>query len=277
MIPNDETLSSLCDAYFYVAATIMKTVIYQSFRTSGVPGWVSTCLSSVENWAAGQGHAYRFYDDKIFRRVPSWVMEKAGENLQIATDLGRLILAKELLAEEFERVVWVDADILVFDPERLFLAIDQEYAFGREVWVQPVNAGRIKAYKNVHNAISVFCRNNSFLEFYIHSCLNILGRAEGPLVPQIIGTKFLTALHNIIGFNLINDVGMASPLVVHDIANGGGAALDLLRQKSPAPLCALNLCTSLAGGRVDDVNLTDSLMESACRGLMTSSEGLIRS
>ena len=254
----------------------MKTLVYQSFRTSRVPGWVSTCLGSVENWAAGEGYAYRFFDDEIFGRVPSWVMEKAGEHLQIATDLGRLILAREMLAEGFDRVVWVDADILVFDPDGLNLAIDQEYAFGREVWVQPVTAGRIKAYKNVHNAISVFCQNNSFLEFYIHSCLNILRRANGALVPQIIGTKFLTALHNIIGFKLIDDVGMASPVVVHDIDNGGGEALELLRKKSPVPLCALNLCTSLAGGRVDDINLTDSLMESACKALLSSSNGLIR-
>jgi len=254
----------------------MKTIVYQSYRTTRVPDWVSTCLCSVENWAAGQGYAYRFFDDEIFQRVPSWVMEKAGAHLQIATDLGRLILAKELLAEGFERVVWIDADILVFDPERLLLAIDQEYAFGREVWVQPVNSGRIKAYKNVHNAISVFCQNNSFLEFYIHSCLNILGRANGALVPQIIGTKFLTALHNIVGFKLIDEVGMASPLVVSDIANGGGAALDLICEKSPVPLCALNLCTSLVGGRVDDVDLADSLMESVCDVLMTSSKGLLR-
>jgi len=254
----------------------MKTIVYQSFRTSGVPVWVSTCLSSVESWAAGQGYAYRFYDDEIFQRVPSWVMEKAGEHLQIATDLGRLILAKELLAEGFERVVWIDADILVFDPKGLNLAVDQQYAFGREVWVQPVNGDRIKAYKNVHNAILAFCRNNSFLEFYIHSCLSILGRASGPLVPQIIGTKYLTALHNIVGFKLIDEVGMASPLVVRDIASGGGAALDLLLKQSPADLCALNLCTSLAGGRVDNVDLADSLMESVCNVLMTSSEDLIR-
>ena len=255
----------------------MKTVVYQSFRTSPVSDWVATCLSSVQDWATGQGYDYRFYDDKIFDRVPSSVLEQAGEHLQIATDLGRLILAQELLAQGFERVVWIDADILVFDPENLDLAVDLGYAFGREIWVQSTNSGGLRAYKNVHNAITVFCRDNSFLEFYIESCLSILNRANGPLVPQIIGTKFLTALHNIVGFRLIDEVGMASPLVIRDIAGGGGPALDLLRQQNPSPLCAVNLCTSLVGGQIDDVNLSDSLMELACENLLAIGGALFRS
>jgi len=252
----------------------MKTIIYQSFRSTGVPDWVAACLNSTRSWAAAQGYGYRFYDDEIFERVPPWVMEKAGEHMQIATDLGRLVLARELLMDGFERVVWMDADVLVFAPEQFRPAIDLDFAFGREIWVQPNLKGRIKTYKNVHNAISVFCRGNSFLDFYIHSGLKILERAEGPLVPQIIGTKFLTALHNIVGFNLIDEVGMASPLVVRDIARGGGPALDLLRQSIPVPLCALNLCTSLAGAEVDDVKLTDLLMETVCDALMRCAEGL---
>jgi hypothetical protein len=254
----------------------MKTIVYQSFRTSGVPGWVRTCLSSVEDWATAQGFEYRFYDDEIFERVPAWVLNKAGRHLQIATDLGRLVLARELLAEGYRRVVWIDADILIFDPEGFALSLEDEYAFGREIWVQPSGKGRggIKAYKNVHNAIAVFCQGNSFLDFYIHSSLKILRRVEGPMVPQIIGTKFLTALHNIAGFTLIDEVGMASPLVVRDVANGGGPALKLLCQKSPQPLSALNLCTSLAGGEADDVVLSTALMEAVCKRLLEQGRGL---
>ncbi len=248
----------------------MKTVIYQSFRTINVPPWMETCLGSVRSWTTLQGFDYRFYDDEIFERVPGWVLDKAGTHRQIATDLGRLILAQELLANGYERVVWVDADVLVFDPGRFSISIDTGFSFGREVWVQPTAKGHIRAYKNVHNALSVFCQGNSFLAFYIGSCLNMLERAEGPLVPQIIGPKFLTALHNIIGFNLIDAVGMASPLVINDLAEGGGGAWDLLRSTTPGPICALNLCSSLAGAEVDAVPLTDSLIGTAAQALLNA-------
>jgi hypothetical protein len=246
----------------------MKTIIYQSFRRSNVPAWVETCIGSVRAWAEMRKFSYRFFDDEIFDRVPFWVLEKTGEYRQTATDLGRLILAQELLREGYDRVVWIDADVLIFSPIGFTVETDQGFAFGRESWVQPNANGGIKVYKNVHNAISVFCKGNSFLEFYIHSSLNILKRADGPLVPQIIGPKFLTALHNIIGFNLIEDVGMASPLVIDDLANGGGVAWDLLEKTNPVHVSALNLCTSLVEKDVNGVHVSDSLVEQAVSTLL---------
>jgi len=252
----------------------MKTAVYQSYRTRNVADWISTCLASVENWAGERGFDYRFYDDGIFERVPLWFLEKAGKHLQIATDLGRLILARELLNEGYERVVWLDADILVFDPKGFSIPTTTEFAFGREIWVQPKTKGGIKVYRNVHNAVSVYCQNNSFLDFYILSSLRILERAEGRLVPQIIGTKFLTAQHNMIGFPLLDEVGMASPRVVQDLAAGSGPALDLLQKNLNAPMRAINLCSSFAGDDVDDVFLTSPLLEQACKTLLGLKNGL---
>ena len=77
-------------------------------------------------------------------------------------------------------------------------------------------------------------------------------------MPQIVGPKFLNAIQNMMGLPLIHEIGMASPLVVTDIAAGGGPALDMMMNAAQAPVCGLNMCASLA----------PVLVESACQRLL---------
>ncbi|MCP5371490.1 MAG: hypothetical protein H6907_07105 [Hyphomicrobiales bacterium] len=235
----------------------MQTTLVQSYRTSRVAPWVATCLDSVRAWAADRGWDYRFVDDAIFDLLPAAYRANARGCIPIMTDLGRLLLARRYLARGAQRVIWMDADVLVFDPAGLDIRVGWEFAFGREVWVQRDPGGRLRAYRNVHNAVAVFCAGNSFLDFYIHACQAVVGRLETGGPPQIVGTKLLTALHNMIGFTLVDDVAMFSPAVLRDLAAGGGEALDRLRRESPAPPRAANLCGSLAGtaGGLDDAGL----------------------
>ena len=144
----------------------MKTVVYQSYRTDNIPAWIASCMGSVKAWADIKGADYRFYDDEMFERVPNWYREKTKDRLVVATDLGRLILAKELLAEGYDKVIWCDADMLIFAPDQFEVPIEDEYAFGREIWIQHDAKGRLKAYRKIHNAFFVFTQNNSFLDFY---------------------------------------------------------------------------------------------------------------
>jgi len=166
----------------------MKTIVYQSQRPEGRPAWLETCLDSVRRWAAGCGFDYRFCGDEIFVRVPAWYLDKTAAYPQVATDLGRLRLARELLDTGFERTIWLDADVLVFDPDDFRITVDTGSAFGREVWVQGDGRGGLKVFRNVHNAVALFCRGDSFLDFYAEACERIIGRADGGLPPQIVGT-----------------------------------------------------------------------------------------
>jgi len=245
----------------------MKTVVYQSYRNNDVPDWIALCLQSVQSWADRIGADYRFYGDELFDRVPAWYLNKTKDRLVVATDLGRLMLAKELLAEGYDRVVWLDADMLVFAPECFDLKIDTQYAFGREVWIQRDEKDRLKAYRKIHNAFFVFTQENSFLDFYIHSCLSIIQRIEGHMVPQIVGPKFLTAIHNIVACPVVEEAGMCSPLVIRDILKGGGPALDLFHQESPSCVFAVNMSASLEG-----VELSAQEMERVCRLLLARKE-----
>jgi len=178
------------------------------------------------------------------------------------------MLARELLNGGYQRVIWLDADVLVFDPARFSVDVSEGCAFGREVWIQRSADGQLKAYKNVHNAVACFCQDSTFLDFYIETCKSIIGRANAGLPPQIVGTKLLTALHNIVGFQLIHRVAMASPLILRDLSSGSSSAIDLLSEMSSGPLCAANLCGSLVGKHTDGVDLEMPMLASACDLLM---------
>jgi len=110
----------------------------------------------------------------------------------------------------------------------------------------------------------VFTQDNSFLDFYIHSCLSIVKRIEGQMVPQIVGPKFLSAIHNMIECPVIEEAGMLSPLVISDIVQGGGDALDLLKESSALSLYAANLSASMEDTENDGICLTSGDMEKAC-------------
>lgn len=245
----------------------MTTVVIQSFHDHP-PAWIAAAMASVRAWADGRGFAYRRVGDEIFGRLTAERRRKAGCYPQIATDLGRLALLREALEEGAERAVWVDADVVVFDPAQLDLsAADADgYAFGREVWVQPGKNGHgLAVRRNVHNAICVFDRGNPMLAFYAHAAARILDRAEaGRLAPQTLGPKLLTSLHNTVNLPLIETCGMASPPVVRDLGAGGGPALDLLLAESPQPPAALNLCHSLS----DTDGLDGAAMDAAAHRLL---------
>ena len=225
----------------------MKTIVYQSVCPDQIPDWIQTCLESVRNWSQQQNYDYALIGDEIFSIIPEWYWQKSCHQKVIATDLGRLLLAKQFLQEGYDRAIWFDADVLIFAPELLTIPITQEYAFGKEVWIQYKNK-QLKAYPKVHNAVCIFCQGNSFLDFYIHACQRIINNFQGTqMVPQLVGPKFLSVLHNTIQLPLIEEVAMFSPLVLQDILNGGGEALKLHQKTQNCPIYAANLSSSLAG------------------------------
>jgi len=222
------------------------TLVLQSHRRPLPAAWLERCLESVRGWAAGRGYRYRFEDDRMLRRLDPELLARTAERPTVAADLGRLAALQSALAEGFETVIWLDADTLVFDPERLELP-DDAYALGREVWVEPA-AAAVKTRVKVHNAFLMFRAGNPFLDFYRHAGELIVRRHEGPMVPQLVGPKLLAALHNLIRCPVLEEAAVLSPAVAADLLAGGGARLDAFRAHSPAPPAAVNLCASLSGG-----------------------------
>ena len=221
-----------------------KTIVLQSHRQPLPYSWVQTCIDSVKAWADQNGFTYKFIGDELFDFVPAPLLEKTRSQLTVATDLARLKALQKLLRQDFQTVIWCDADFLIFNPKNFVLPSDS-FSVGREVWIQSNEQPKLNAHIKVHNAFLMFRQGNSFLDFYTDTAERLLSLNEGSIPPQFIGPKLLTAIHNVVQCPVMETAGMLSPIVVKDIANGGGTAVDLFKQKSLRPIAAANICASL--------------------------------
>lgn len=254
---------------------MLSTLVLQSHRSPLPHHWLQLCLQSVECWANRNGFAYQFFGDEFFEILPEWVKQKTGLQLVVATDLARLKWLQKYLLSEYERVIWLDADFLIFAPEEFRVLagenLPEKYALGREIWVQPECAdsfpdGKLKVYKKVHNAFLLFERGNHFLDFYTAHAQRLLQKNTGSSSPQFIGPKLLTALHNVIQCPVQEDAGMLSPWVIQELLMGGGPALHLFLKKSSQKPSAVNLCSSLVDGK----QLADSDVERVIEMLLAN-------
>jgi hypothetical protein len=229
-----------------VGGRVADTIVLQSHRNPLPHDWLITCIDSVRSWCAENRYEHRFIGDELFENVPKSVLDKTRDQVVIASDIARLLKIRELLKQNYERVVWCDADFLIFNPAKFSLPRDN-YALGREVWVQRLDGrpNKLTSHIKVHNAFLMFAQGNAFLEFYIDAAERLIEQNNGRMSPQYIGPKFLTAIHNVAQCPVLETAGMLCPLVVDDIVNRGGPALDLFRHRSPQSIAGANLCHSL--------------------------------
>ena len=233
-------------------AKAMPTLVIQS-HTDPLPfNWLKRCTDSVRQWSDTHAFSYRWLGDELFSYVDEDLLKKAAPPSVIATDLARLKVIQNAL-EDYERVLWFDADFLIFSPENFVLpnrhSSPMGYLLGREVWVQQQDEypEKLKAFVKVHNAFLLCDRSNSFLDFYIEHAEQLVNKYQGSMPPQFIGPKLLTALHNVLQCPVQETAGMLCPLVIRDILSDGksNAALTLMRKRSKESLAGANLCSSL--------------------------------
>ncbi len=233
----------------------MAGLVVQSHTEPLPAAWFEPCTASVRRFAATCGYEYRWLGDDLFDGIPAPLLEKTRNQRVVATDLGRLLVLQAALDEGFDPVVWIDADVLVLDPRR-FRLTGAGAQFGREVWVQREANGGLRLYRRIHNAVMAFRRADPVLPFYRFAAVRILDRydrAGEAMVPQLVGPKLLTLLHNAIGFDVIESAGVLSPPVIMDLLAGGGRALERFLGACPADVLAVNLCgSSVRNGYLDD-------------------------
>jgi len=222
----------------------MNTIVYQSYRTENVAGWIERCMASVRKWTKAMGFEYRFIDDRIFDCLPDWY-RSASPNVRVLTNLARLLLARELLAAGYARTIWIDADVLVFDPEAFRIEITEEFAFVRETWIE-IRWGTVIKHHNVNNSVAVFTRGNSFLEFGIWAHEQLV--RDGTQVRQFgTTTALLTALNRGAPLPVLRDVGIMNPPLMRALLTGDTKVIDEFALAHGAPIHATNLTAALAG------------------------------
>ncbi len=230
----------------------MRTVVFQSYRVVDVPPWLATCMESVRAWAGRSGFEYRFYDDRFFDRVSREYRERVAGRMLPMADRARLAVAGELLEEGADRVVWVDADVVVFDPERFRIEAPEGFALVRERWSH-VKQGSIQVEPRVNNSVMVFDRDNPFLDFLVWATEKT-SLVEGTH-QWAFSTGLLTSMHmNVIRLPLLDCVGILSPWAIKELVGaGGGPVLGAYLTVVKEPLGAWNLCGSYAGKNASGV------------------------
>lgn len=247
----------------------MRTVVYQSFRVQDVPPWVSVCMDSVREWAEASGFDYRFIDDALFDYVPSWYRQKVNNQIHLVSDLARLKLAQEYLAEGYERTIWVDADVVIFAPERFRIDVTEQYAFCHEVYVHALADGRFKAVKNVNNAVTVFCQGNSSLEFFIHAAEETVRNHKKP-PHTAVSTDFLSAIDKHFPLPKLYQIALFSPYVLSAIEQGKDGLVEFYMQQFNHRIDAANLCTTFRNTRALGLMMDDGVYLSVIERLRST-------
>jgi hypothetical protein len=206
-------------------------------------------VESVRGWAERRGASYSCLDDEeFFADVPPWLFEL--EWMQPATDLARLLAARRL-HERHRCSIWIDADVLVFEPRRLQLPLPRgDAAFAREVWLRRNRKGRFFCREQVANYACSFKRGSRTLEEYIESCF------EAPVSAVaddrcFLGPTYLGARHSLEPLELIEHIGTLSPRVIHALTRRDMPVLDTYRRALGNGIYAANLCLSFEGRRVN--------------------------
>lgn len=189
-------------------------------------------MASVRAWAPHHEHL----GDELLDLAPGWVHDAAGDSLLPVTDVARLVLLQQRLAEGWDRVVWIDADVCVFAPALVDVEIDSDVAVCVERWVTGAPGGGLQALPWVNNAALAARSVDALLDA-------TLARARaGGVGPRSLGPDLLTPMHAVEPFGELVGISVASPHVVRGVPG----AWELLVSSLPWPVGALNLCWSMA-------------------------------
>ena len=222
----------------------MRTLLLQSYRQHDVPQWIRLCLDSVAAWTRSCRFDYEFLDDRLFDCAPGWFREKCGtEHFYPVTDIARLHALRERLQQGYDRVIWFDADVLVFAPSALQIIAGSGYAFCHEVvlWLRP--EGFVPGTPSINNAVMVFEKGNPMLDFYLFAAEEIVRHREiAKFSRTMIGPEFLTGLERCMPINRLVNVGLFTPPLMAAFASGDPGLPALYRRAFGYPMAAANLC-----------------------------------
>lgn len=234
------------------------TIVIQTFRKHTVPAWIQRCLDSAQKWAVLHGHDYSLAGDEFYDLCGPDYLVRGSKNPQAITNLARLVATRQQLDAGYQRVIWMDADVFVFDPARLVFDFLPEnlttgYAFGREVWLFLDWSGAIHFYgPRAHNAASFFTQGALDLDMLITLIRHIDARRQIVSNYQV-GVGLLRGLQYSLMFPTFSHVGVFSPVLLRAIAERDEKLLRFYGRVYRYQVCAGNLGLSLQDQVTEDV------------------------
>lgn len=218
-----------------------QVLVLQSDKPPPRAAWRQACLASVRSWAAAQGYEYRFLGDELFDPIPEDARRACRGVVLPMTDIGRLLWLRALLDDGWDRVIWLDADILIFDPA---LSIEAE-AVGREIWISKGLKDGFRAAESVNNCVLSMATGSPLLGRLLDATMAEAAMFDAPPHPRTLGPDLFRRLDAETPLPVASDIAMASPPMVAGLANGDPAALAAHHAVWRGPVRAANLCGSL--------------------------------
>ncbi len=234
------------------------TIVIQSFRNHTIPAWMQRCLNSVQKWAEFYGHDYSLAGDEFYNLCGPEYLARSSKNPQAITNLARLVATRQRLDGGYQRVIWMDADVFVFDPAKLALDFSTEslptgYAFGREVFLLRDPEGVTHATPPVaHNAATFFTQNAVDLDMLITLIRHIDARRQIVSNYQV-GVRLLRGLQYSLMFPTFSHVSAFSPVLLRALAERDEKILQFYGRAYRYQTCAGNLGLSLQDEVTEDV------------------------
>jgi len=235
----------------------MKTIVFQSYRRSNVPWWITRCLASVESWTRANGYDYEFRGDEVFEICGRDYLNNVGGNIRSITNLARLELVREAHHRNYDRAVWLDADVLVFDTENFRIPISERYAFARETWVERRDSGFFILH-GVNNCALVFMQGEPDLDMLISLTRHVALHRTITSNYQV-GGDILKGLRNSLAFATLENVGMFSPSVIAGIAQEDHELLAVQAREFGSTVFAANLAAAEHHTPVTDGDLKSAM------------------
>lgn len=225
----------------------MRTIVIQSYRDTKVEPWVRRCMQTVKHWADSRGYEYEFVGDILFDFVPARLRNQTAPSLLPQTDIARLGLLRDRLTLSYERAIWLDADVLVFDPAKFAILDGCGAVLCHEVWTDLNAVGELTHWHGINNALMVFERGHPLLDFLRFATLQLCDQLDAvTMLRTALGTDLLTKLGRIVPLQLHGQVACLSPMLIRAAYHGDHP--DWLRAHASQHgqhIHAANLCRSL--------------------------------
>ncbi len=217
----------------------MKVLVFQSHAVT-VPGWILRCTASVRDWAGQSGYSYRLIGDELFEGIPLQLALKAQSRLPLA-DLGRLLWSERLL-ETWDCVVWIDLDVLVFDPANFAIDTESPYLVCQEILVRRERGKKTPTIRVSYNpTVLMFRRGTPFLRHWIDEIWRHAERVEG-LGDADFGREMLRRISPRGRSPAIRTVGHFNAAILKELFGHKGPAIDFMMRANSTAFAAANLC-----------------------------------
>lgn len=233
------------------------TVIIQTFAKT-TPPWIQRCLDSVRKWAGIHAYDYTLAGDEFYNLCGQEFLQRGQKNPRAITDLARLVATRQQLDAGYRQVIWMDADVFVFDPKKLVFDFPAEqlttgYAFGREVWIDRGRLQILRAWRpRAHNAATFFTQSAVDLDTLIGLIRHIDASREISSDYQL-GVGLLRGLQYSLMFQTFSHVGVFSPILIRAVAQNNKRLLRFYASAYRYQQYAANLCLSFIDRTTEDV------------------------